>query len=253
MYSADLSTATVTHTKPRFHPRFPKPAEKPKHLARRTCMWIELDELDQDVSILIGHLNQISQSEITENGNTSTTCQGLPTEEYGYISFQAQKLLILYRFIESLMQRTKNTKETQSCKQRPFILAGYIYFHNHFQIPNSSQLVILSPMISELKESLQGLGIGSIAELRPELFFWLLFVGGSAASSDSSKSWFQLRLAEVSQKLFLLTWSDAKAVLRDFAWVESPMDSEHESFWTEVQAINEDVNMRMSWRTLPTF
>jgi hypothetical protein len=92
----------------------------------------------------------------------------------------------------------------------------------------------LSFAITMLKQELESLQKSETDQFRPELLFWILFIGGCATSGHPERHWFRCQLAAVCKKLGLVTWVEAKAILSKFAWVEESNGLQQKILWDEV-------------------
>ncbi|KAG4430188.1 hypothetical protein IFR05_014330 [Cadophora sp. M221] len=120
-------------------------------------------------------------------------------------------------FIEELIQsRASSTLRSGVCIQAGDELSdtGFDYFAN--------------PLKDEL-ENFQHTG-----DAFPlELWFWILFVGASAALGRPERQRFMAELQITRDKLMLGSWVQAKRRLRKFAWVDGWNEVAHMNLWNQ--------------------
>jgi hypothetical protein len=104
--------------------------------------------------------------------------------------------------------------------------------HVTFPVPRSMYARLL--LLPQMKESIGKVQLVVGNQALTELLLWCVIVGGVAASGQPERSWFATQLFYVARFLDLTKWSDAKMVLRKFAWLDSACDRGGAVFWNEV-------------------
>jgi Fungal specific transcription factor domain len=112
-------------------------------------------------------------------------------------------------------------------------LAAVMYcVHVTFPVPRS--IYARRTLLPQMKESIGKIHLAAGHQALRELVLWCVVVGGIAASGQPERSWFAAQLFTVSTFLDLKQWSDARAVLRKFAWLDAACDTGGSAFWDEV-------------------
>jgi len=86
--------------------------------------------------------------------------------------------------------------------------------------------------------------------LKPELLFWILFVGGCASEGRPERDWFREQLEFSRGKLGLWSREEAKEMLKQFAWVERWNDEQYNVLWDELVSQGATKSLVMQGRLL---
>jgi hypothetical protein len=103
--------------------------------------------------------------------------------------------------------------------------------HVTFPVPRS--IYARRSLLPQMKEVIGKIHVAAGYQALRELVLWCVVVGGIAAFGEPERSWFAAQLFNVSTFLDLKKWSDAKVVLRKFAWLDSACDTGGSAFWNE--------------------
>lgn len=93
---------------------------------------------------------------------------------------------------------------------------------------------VLEELAARTKEYLE-----SVIEVRfcnaVNLIFWILSIGGIAASKPSTRQWFLITLKKILPALHLRSLDEAKKVLERFFWIDRVLSNQFADFWNELQ------------------
>jgi hypothetical protein len=118
------------------------------------------------------------------------------------------------------------------CFEACRLTATMYCIHVTFPVPRSTYARRL--LLPQMKESIGKIHLAAREQALGELLLWCVVVGGIAASGQPERTWFATQLFNVSTSLDLTKWSDAKVVLRKFAWLDSACSRGGAAFWNEV-------------------
>jgi hypothetical protein len=127
---------------------------------------------------------------------------------------------------------SENFHSAMLCFEACRLTAVMYCIHVTFPVPRSMYARRL--LLPQLKESIGKVQLVVGNQALAELLLWCVVVGGVAASYQPDRSWFATQLFHVVRFLDLTKWSDAKMVLRKFAWLGSACDRGGAAFWNEV-------------------
>jgi hypothetical protein len=81
---------------------------------------------------------------------------------------------------------------------------------------------VYQTLVQKLKLCIESINLSGFASngIVGELVLWLLFVGGIVDLGDAHMAWFMLRISKVAEAMQVREWSEVKAILRKFSFVE---------------------------------
>lgn len=110
---------------------------------------------------------------------------------------------------------------------------GAILYSIHVIYPTARSQSPRERLLPALKEVIGRMDILVLDRPSRELILWCLIIGGIAATgSQDKRNWFVKKLKVLC--VGLTKWSEIKAALKQFPWVDSACDSGGEGLWNEV-------------------
>lgn len=112
------------------------------------------------------------------------------------------------------------------------IQAGYAYLHLFLRRDEliGTSFDYFANLLKDELEIFQHTG----EKFPPELWFWIMFVGASAAIGRPESLWFMAELQLSRDKLMLGSWFQAKGRLKKFAWVDGWNEVAHVDLWNQL-------------------
>ncbi|KAH9221005.1 hypothetical protein DL95DRAFT_476803 [Leptodontidium sp. 2 PMI_412] len=112
------------------------------------------------------------------------------------------------------------------------IFAGYAYLHLFLRRDEliGTSFDYFANLLKDELEIFQHTG----EKFPPELWFWIMFVGASAAIGRPESLWFMAELQLSRDKLMLGSWFQAKGRLKKFAWVDGWNEVAHVDLWNQL-------------------
>lgn len=101
-----------------------------------------------------------------------------------------------------------------------------------FPIPRSS--AVLQTLVQKLAAAIEEAELERYGNLIPDLLLWILVLGGIAALHKPERSWYVDRLVTFSRVWDVVKWSDVKAVLVRFLWLDSACGASGRKLWSLV-------------------
>ncbi|RFU29231.1 hypothetical protein B7463_g7088, partial [Scytalidium lignicola] len=149
------------------------------------------------------------------------------------IAVSIQYHLLLFQFISH--KSSQHTALEDACCMGALIYLKTIHHYRlSFQIEGYPFRVSTDgAIIQKLKSCLDIMETNT--RQTKELFIWILFLGGGAATSTRDRTWFVARLGKALMEWQVCSWEDAKSLLMKFLWVEAIHADSGRDLWDEAQ------------------
>jgi len=187
-----------------------------------------IDSIDWETTNMLLTLNHLS-AKISESHCEMTIQSSTSLMEY---------ILATQKAVDTLTHQTREYAKVSSIEgisaypARCCILAGSI-FVNMFLLRSEVGSGDFDWMLNIIKQDLEyaeamRLDLGTL-----ERMFWILYMAGCAAISQTKKTWFCAQVGIMRERLQLAGWNDAQEVLTKIAWVKVPGEMHGRSLWDE--------------------
>lgn len=231
--SADLQTATINKSKPRFlekqTSRKDEIAIKTPPLTSKTIS--RNQHLDESFYRDLGLHKYLVKMfmDLHRLSSLMANCdKGILTDEIAEVE----------KYIDTMLRGgnygDQNAINGSAAENAFIILSSYIYLYLSLRrIEVSSR--IYDWMVDLLREALGKVAHTMRKDFPPELLFWVLWVGASASLRRRELDWFKKELRVSKEILGLKVWPDARTILTKFAWVEGWNEATDEELWHQLE------------------
>lgn len=96
-------------------------------------------------------------------------------------------------------------------------------------------------LTTELRQALASQPVSRVWKSVPELFIWILVVGGIASTRPEVVTWYAALLSQVAIATNLSSWPDVKKTLQSVLWLGSICDEQGEDLWEKAAALRTQV------------
>ena len=224
----------MNQTKPRFTP-LRKPLTSIPQLLFQGCPYVaigpgirtlansssiskDLVNILEDMSYLTAFLELPSQS--------STGTQQI--HYFDALSLIEHRILSLSTGNDTQYGAINSGKIDETCR-----LAALIYINIVFRELQPTSAVHAT-LASRLRISLIQTDFKSCWGTLSEALLWILFIGGSVAMQEPTKSWLMSALENVCSHLKLQSWCDARDILTKYLWCDRIWEERCKSVWDYV-------------------
>lgn len=162
--------------------------------------------------------------------------QVLPVEEENdYINAKS------YQFRYAVLSAPFEPRAPASDKEESCRLALLIFWFSNYQVgaPDSA---LNRTLTAQLKTALQGSDLKSLWGPYYQLLTWVLMLGAFISAGQRERPWFVMNLAKVSRVLKLQEWSEVRALLLKFYYLERIYAKGMQDIWEEVSILAESLD-----------
>lgn len=107
--------------------------------------------------------------------------------------------------------------------------------------PLAPPMAPFSQLTTQLRQALFSQSLPKAWKTVPELFVWVLVVGGIASSKAETVTWFAAMLSQVAVATNLSSWSDVQKILKSVLWLSPICDEKGEELWKKADNIRPQV------------
>lgn len=150
-----------------------------------------------------------------------------------------------YQFRYAALSAPFEPRAPVSDKEESCRLAMLIFWFSNYQIsqPDSA---LNRTLTAQLKTALQASDLKGLWGPRYELLAWVLLLGAFISAGQRERPWFVLNLARVSRVLRVTEWSQARAVVMRFYYLDRVYAKGMQASWEEATLLAETMDSGLS-------